>query len=94
MAVTIEHGYIKFTATGTYTGRLEPSFYRWHSPTALDHTCVLLDGYGRELFSAKAEAANAVNLKPHTSRRKGKYVHDLSATLSSGVLEVHFKTLG
>ena len=90
---TIENGYIKMVTPETYSGRVEPIFYRWHSPTAVGHDCVLNDSLGREVFRAKSDAINAVNLKPHPP--KNRYVHDLVlATIGSGILEVHFKTLG
>ena len=94
MAVTIENGYIKMTAASdTYEGKIEPSFYRWHSVTAAGDQCILEDGFGRELFHSKVEIADGESMKPHPKARR--YVNDLSLpTMTSGILEVHFKSLG
>ncbi|MHA2426511.1 MAG: hypothetical protein ACXADB_00525 [Candidatus Hermodarchaeia archaeon] len=93
MAVTIEKDYIKMTlATDTWSGRLEPVFYRWKGATTAGHTCVLKDGLGRELYTGEADGANYVDMKIHPQPRHGRNrIHDLSLpTMASGVLEVHF----
>lgn len=94
MAVTIENGYIKMTAAAdTYAGKVEPSFYRWHSVGSAGDQCILNDGCGRELFHAKVEIADGEAMKPHPKARR--YAVDLSLpTMTSGILEVHFKSLG
>lgn len=75
---------IKFTSSGTVTGRRVVGFIRWVGATAAGHLGVLQDAGGNEYFRSEADGANFIDIFPLNKVMNGQKV-----TISSGTFYVY-----
>ena len=75
MAITgTSHNVLKFTSSGTATGRRVVGFLRWVGATTAGHTVVLSDVAGNEYFKSEADGANFTDIFPLHKTMDGQAV--------------------
>ena len=85
MAITgTSHNVLKYTSSGTATGRRVVGFLRWVGATTAGHTAVLADASGNEYFRSEADGANFIDIFPLHKVMNGQAV-----TMSSGTFYVY-----